>query len=98
MHTPPILRYPHNAPQRLRNTEYLSPYYVRPTRSYPDDPPIQWMVIWSSIKAYSMNVAIFDTKKEALHRARCLNELNRSGAAPHLKLSSAVHFLNYQQP
>jgi hypothetical protein len=97
MHNPPILLYPHNAPPRLRNTEYLSPYYVRPTRSYPGDPPIRWMVVWSGGTAYAVNVAIFDAKEEALHRARCLNELNRSGAAPHLKLSSAVHYLANQK-
>lgn len=56
------------------------------------------MVVWSGGEAYADNVAIFDTEQEALHRARCLNVLDRSGAAPHLKFSSAVHFLNYQQP
>jgi hypothetical protein len=55
------------------------------------------MVVWSGGTAYAVNVAIFDAKEEALHRARYLNELNRSGAAPHLKLSSAVHYLANQK-
>jgi len=48
------------------------------------------MVVWSGGEAYADNVAIFDTKEKALHHARCLNELDRSGAAPHLRWLSVA--------